>query len=92
MAQLIHELVERIAARAPSSTALRHGAGRVSYAGLAAGMTAVAAALAGGGAGRDDRVACCLAACPESVALLLGAFVVLIFFITIARIKQGMAH
>ena len=26
------------------------------------------------------------------VALLLGEFVVLIFFITIARIKQGMAH
>ena len=26
------------------------------------------------------------------VALLLGAFVVLTFFITIARIKQGMAH
>ncbi|MEH3122626.1 MAG: hypothetical protein PGN16_11695 [Sphingomonas phyllosphaerae] len=26
------------------------------------------------------------------VALLLGAFVVLVFFITIARIKQGMAH
>lgn len=26
------------------------------------------------------------------VALLLGAFVVLIFFITIARIRQGMAH
>jgi len=72
MVQLIHELVERIAARAPSSTALRHGAGRVSYAGLAAAMTAVAAALAGSGAGRDDRVACCLAACPESVALLLG--------------------
>ena len=27
-----------------------------------------------------------------AVALLLGAFVVLVFFITIARIKQGMAH
>lgn len=26
------------------------------------------------------------------VALLLGAFVVLIFFITIAKINQGMAH
>ena len=26
------------------------------------------------------------------VALLLGAFVVLVFFITIARIRQGMAH
>jgi len=26
------------------------------------------------------------------VAVLLGAFVVLVFFITIARIKQGMAH
>ena len=26
------------------------------------------------------------------VALLLGAFVVLVFFITIARIQQGMAH
>jgi hypothetical protein len=26
------------------------------------------------------------------VALLLGAFVVLVFFITIARIKQGMVH
>jgi hypothetical protein len=26
------------------------------------------------------------------VALLLGAFVVLIFFITIAKIRQGMAH
>lgn len=26
------------------------------------------------------------------LALLLGAFVVLIFFITIAKIRQGMAH
>jgi len=73
MAQLIHELVERVAARAPSSTALRHGAARVSYSGLAAAMTAVAAALAGAGAGRDDRVATCLPACPENVAVLLGA-------------------
>lgn len=73
MAQLIHELVERVATRAPSATALRHGAARVSYAGLAAAMAAVAAALAGGGAGRDERVAICLPACPESVAVLLGA-------------------
>ena len=26
------------------------------------------------------------------LALLLGAFVVLVFFITIAKIRQGMAH
>jgi len=73
MAQLIHELVERVAARAPSATALRHGAARISYAGLAAAAAAVAGALAGGGAGRDERVALCLPACPESVAAMLGA-------------------
>ena len=77
MAQLIHELVERVAARAPSATALRHGAVRVSYSGLAAAMAAVAAALAGNGsmagAGHNERVAVCLPACPESVAVLLGA-------------------
>lgn len=73
MAQLIHELVERVAARSPSATALRHGAARISYAGLAAAAAAVAGALAGGGAGRDERVALCLPACPESVAAMLGA-------------------
>lgn len=73
MAQLILELVERIAARAPSATALRYGAARISYAGLAAAAAAVAGALAGGGAGRDERVALCLPACPESVAVILGA-------------------
>lgn len=73
MAQLIHELVERVAARAPSATALRHGAARISYAGLAAAAAAVAGALAGGGVGRDERVALCLPACPESVATMLGA-------------------
>ena len=73
MAEFIHELVERVAARAPSATALRHGAARISYAGLAAAAAAVAAALVQSGAGRDERVALCLPACPESVAAMLGA-------------------
>jgi len=73
MAQLIHELVDRVAARAPSATALRHGAARISYTGLAAASAAVGAALAGAGSGRDERVAVCLPACPEAVAVLLGA-------------------
>lgn len=73
MAQLIHELVECVAERAPSATALRHGTVRISYAGLAAAAAAVGAALVQGGARPDERVAVCLPACPESVAALLGA-------------------
>lgn len=73
MAQLIHELVEQAAARTPSATALRQGAVRVSYSGLAAAAVAVSGTLAGGGVQADDRVALCLAPSAEAVAALLGA-------------------
>lgn len=73
MAQLIHELVEQAASRTPSATALRQGAVRVSYSGLAAAAAAVSGALAGDGVQTDDRVALCLAPGPEAVAAMLGA-------------------
>lgn len=73
MAQQIHELVEQAAQRTPSATALRHGAARVSYAGLAAAAAAVGGALLQGGAEPNERVAVCLPPCPEAVAALLGA-------------------
>jgi len=73
MAQLIHELVEQAASRTPSATALRQGAARVSYSGLAAAAAAVSGALAGGGVQPGERLAVCLAPSPEAVAVLLGA-------------------
>lgn len=73
MVQLIHELVETVALRTPSATALRHGAMRVSYAGLAAAASAVAGALLHGAPARNERVAIRLHACPEGVAAMLGA-------------------
>ena len=73
MAQLIHELVEQAASRTPSATALRQGAARVSYSGLAAAAATVSGALAGGAVQPGDRLAVCLAPGPEAVAALLGA-------------------
>ncbi|WP_313705554.1 AMP-binding protein [Massilia sp.] len=73
MAQQIHELVEQVAQRTPSATALRQGATRVSYAGLAAAVAAVGGALLQGGAEPNERVAVCLPPRPEAVAALLGA-------------------
>ncbi len=59
MAQQIHELVEQAAQRTPSATALRQGAARVSYSGLAAAGAAVGGALTQGGAEPNERVAAC---------------------------------
>lgn len=73
MVQLIHELVDTVAMRTPSATALRQGTMRVSYAGLAAAASAVAGALLQGGAAANERIAIRLPACPESVAATLGA-------------------
>ena len=73
MAQLAHELVEEAAVWAPQVTALRHGAERISYAGLAGAAGAFAGALGASGIGEGDRVAICLPPCTPAVAALLGA-------------------
>jgi acyl-CoA synthetase (AMP-forming)/AMP-acid ligase II len=73
MAQLAHELVDAVAVWAPHATALRHGAERISYAGLAGAIAAFAGALRAAGTGAGDRVAVCLPACTPAVAALLGA-------------------
>lgn len=73
MAQLAHELVDAAAAWAPSATALRHGAERISYAGLAGAIAAFAGALQAHGVAPGDRVAVRLPASPPAVAALLGA-------------------
>lgn len=73
MAQLAHELVDAAALWAPSATALRHGAERISYAGLAGAVSAFAGALGVLGLGSDDRVAVRLPASTPAVAAFLGA-------------------
>jgi acyl-CoA synthetase (AMP-forming)/AMP-acid ligase II len=73
MAQLAHELVDAAAAWAPSATALRHGAERISYAGLAGAIAAFAGALQTHGVAAGDRVAVRLPASTPAVAALLGA-------------------
>jgi acyl-CoA synthetase (AMP-forming)/AMP-acid ligase II len=73
MAQLAHELVDAAAAWTPQATALRHGAERISYAGLASAIGAFAGALHASGLGTGDRVAVCLPASTQAVAALLGA-------------------
>lgn len=73
MAQLAHELVEAAAVWAPHATALRHGAERISYAGLAGAIAAFAGALGAAGIGAGERVAVCLPASTPAVAALLGA-------------------
>jgi acyl-CoA synthetase (AMP-forming)/AMP-acid ligase II len=73
MAQLAHELVDAAAAWTPQATALRHGAERISYAGLASAIAAFAGALHAAGLGAGDRVAVCLPASTPAVAALLGA-------------------
>jgi acyl-CoA synthetase (AMP-forming)/AMP-acid ligase II len=72
MAQLAHELVDAAAAWAPSATALRHGAERISYAGLAGAIAAFAGALQVHGVAPGDRVAVRLPASTPAVAALLG--------------------
>jgi len=73
MAQLAHELVEEAATWAPSATALRHGAERISYAGLAGALGAFAGALQTLGVGAGERVAVRLPPSTPAVAALLGA-------------------
>jgi acyl-CoA synthetase (AMP-forming)/AMP-acid ligase II len=73
MAQLAHELVDAAAAWAPSATALRHGAERISYAGLVGAIAAFAGALEAHGVASGDRVAVRLPASTPAVAALLGA-------------------
>jgi acyl-CoA synthetase (AMP-forming)/AMP-acid ligase II len=73
MAQLAHELVDTAAVWAPHTAALRHGAERVSYAGLAGAIAAFAGALQAVGMGAGDRVAVCLPGSTPAVAALLGA-------------------
>jgi acyl-CoA synthetase (AMP-forming)/AMP-acid ligase II len=73
MAQLAHELVEQAALWSPQATALRHGAERISYAGLASAGGAFAGALHAAGIGDGERIAICLPACTPAVAALLGA-------------------
>lgn len=73
MAQLAHELVEAAAVWAPHATALRHGAERISYAGLAGAIAAFGGALQAAGIGAGERVAVCLPASTPAVAALLGA-------------------
>ncbi|QOL48797.1 AMP-binding protein [Massilia litorea] len=73
MAQLAHELVEAAAVWTPHATALRHGAERISYAGLAGAIAAFAGALGAAGIGAGERVAVCLPASTPAVAALLGA-------------------
>jgi acyl-CoA synthetase (AMP-forming)/AMP-acid ligase II len=73
MAQLAHELVDAAAVWSPHATALRHGAERISYAGLAGAIAAFAGALQAAGIGAGDRVAVCLPASTPAVAALLGA-------------------
>ena len=73
MAQLAHELVDAAALWSPSATALRHGAERISYAGLAGAIAAFAGALQALGAASGERIAVRLAASTPAVAALLGA-------------------
>ena len=73
MAQLAHELVDAAAVWAPSATALRYGAERISYAGLAGAIAAFGGALQVHGAASGDRVAVRLPASTPAVAALLGA-------------------
>jgi acyl-CoA synthetase (AMP-forming)/AMP-acid ligase II len=73
MAQLAHELVDAGAAWAPSATALRHGAERISYAGLAGAIAAFGAALHTLGVTGGERVAVRMPASTPAVAALLGA-------------------
>ena len=73
MAQLAHELVEVAALWTPQATALRHGAERISYAGLAGAIAAFAGALRAAGIGDGERVAVCLPAGTPAVVALLGA-------------------
>ena len=73
MAQLAHELVDAATAWAPSATALRHGAERISYAGLAGAIATFAGALQAQGVAAGERVAVRLPASTPAVAALLGA-------------------
>ncbi|MEN3277957.1 MAG: hypothetical protein V7631_3747 [Massilia sp.] len=73
MAQLAHELVDEAAGRTPAAVALRHGAECISYAALAASGASVAVSLRACGVGGGERVAIRLPACPDTVAVLLGA-------------------
>ncbi|MFC5509996.1 AMP-binding protein [Massilia jejuensis] len=73
MAQLAHELVEAVAAWAPGAAALRHGAERISYAGLAGAIAACGAALQALGLAEGERVAVRLPASATAVTALLGA-------------------
>jgi acyl-CoA synthetase (AMP-forming)/AMP-acid ligase II len=73
MAQLAHELVDAAALWAPSATALRHGAERISYAGLAGAISAFAGALGVLGLGSGERVAVRLPGATPAVVAFLGA-------------------
>jgi acyl-CoA synthetase (AMP-forming)/AMP-acid ligase II len=73
MAQLIHELVVDAAARTPAALALRDAGANHSYAALAAGVEAAAAALMALGVERHDRIAVYLPQCAQAVHALLGA-------------------
>ena len=73
MAQLAHELVDAAALWSPGATALRHGAERISYAGLAGAIAAFAGALQALGTEDGERVAVRLPASTAAVVACLGA-------------------
>jgi acyl-CoA ligase (AMP-forming) (exosortase A-associated) len=72
-ASLLHELVDRAAARAPDATALTSGAAQRRYAELAHDIAACAAGLVGLGLQRGERVGIWLEKRVETVVASFGA-------------------
>lgn len=73
MSDLIHEFIFRSARRTPAAEALVYGARRLDYATLAATVGQAAAAFAGLGLGRGERLAVYLEKNIENVAAMFGA-------------------
>ena len=73
MTDLVHELIFTAARRRPEAEALVHQASRMTYATLAAAVSAGASALLACGVARGGRVAVYLDKCPEAVAAMFGA-------------------
>jgi len=73
MPDLIHDFIFDSARRTPGAEALVHGARRLDYAALAAGVEQAAGALVAVGVARGERVAVYLDKQVENVAALFGA-------------------
>ena len=71
--ELIHQLIDDSAQRAPAATALVHHSARLDYAALARGVGAAAQRFLSAGIGRGERVAIYLEKRTEAVTAMFGA-------------------